>query len=299
MIKTIEKNGLRVRLNTEHLEHSKQSLLEYITDGTLSKLAPSHGKEILEVEFEDAVERLYQLAYELVDENKSKEDGFNIIDYLPITKSGKFHKKNPILVATSGIKDIDKGDYFSMYMLDLYLTPHVINAGVYPREIDTTAVDVHLGFHSRSTGKEVPIFDGNNHPEKVQPTKYIDKKDVQIGHMYKDIKGRTFMYAGCLFMTRFKENTKADAMASEQFSAQKKRYYYIKMTKKMETLIEKNNLKTLDDIIRFHLEDTPIMDYYQSALRFVEDCNQQLITETITKDWYKKTEGGIYVQNCM
>lgn len=305
MIKTIEKNGLKISLDTDFLLYCKQCLLSHIEDGSFTEFVNKKGLELSEADYEDAVERLYQLALDIMDDKK-RENGLNIFEYLPLTKAGKFHKKNPILLATSGIKDIWNQDYFSMYMMDLRLIPHCSND--YPYESDGLSADIHLGFYSHNTGKEVPIFDGNNHPAKVQPTQYIKKTDLKIGSVYKDIKGIKYMYVGQYYSAYCKEGTKKEYMQTEDYNLISQRirpdgepliprYYYIKMTKKMETFLTKNNLKTVDDLWKYCYENkdmTILFKMYQSPLRFVEDCNESPIEDVFTKDFYEKEKNARY-----
>lgn len=297
MIKTVEKNGLKIVMDTEKLEKRKMSLLADIENGEFAKLVTKKNLAITETDYEDAVERLYQLAYEIFDEKK-REAGFDIFEYLPLTKAGRFHKTNSILLATSGIKDVYKEDInglnvVSVSTLSLYICPYRFDANNWwMKESDGVTAYLALGFYEISD-KDTPVFNGNNQPVKVEKKRntYIKEQDLIRGHVYKDAKGTKYFYFGhyvsrCIWLgkneTDYKQ-TSEYADVTQNLKTTPGDYYFVRCTNKFEQFLKDENVKTIHDLwkIYYSYKYGSAFNFkeYMKRPNYVEDCYELLIDD--------------------
>lgn len=274
--KVIQKGNLTIALDTDYLALQRTRMLEIfdsLDEEDVETVTNKKNKMITREEYEEAVDRLFNLAIDIIDEKL----GIDLFEYIPVTKAGLFHKSASTLLATSGIKDVWNGDYFSMKMMELRLVPVSFaekinpffalaqNGNLFsPVSGDGTVAYIELDWFSNSK-KEEPIFDAMNVPKKIEKVrnKYLKLTDMKPGYTYFDAKGNEFLYVGNLWDdeqswgSRFCQkieipDNKTDYLNSERrekvLVSRKQRlsysdvkygghFYYMKMTKKNEALI--------------------------------------------------------------
>lgn len=294
--KTIKKGNLTIVLDLDYLSNQKTSMLEsfdYINEECVENITNNKNKVVTKADFEDAIDRLYQLALDIID-NKLNID---IFEYLPLTKAGIFHRTSSTLLATSNMKDVWNGDYFQMKMMDLRLVPVSYAQKIDPflainqtgnifGQIsgDGTIAYIELDWFSRKD-KDEPIFDEMNNPKKVEKTrnKYLKVDDIKPGYTYFDAKGNEFLYIGQLYVDGkgwFNEEDCTIYKNKKDYLNSKKRkdtlrkrknyeasehvkykgeFFYLKMTKKNENLIK--NSANIGELIGKFI-DSEFWDWY-------------------------------------
>ena len=212
-LQVIQKGKLTITLDKDFLAQSRTQLLECfenMDEEDAERTTNKKNKMITKEEFEEAIDRLYNLAIDIIDEKL----GIDIFEYLPYTKAGLFHKTGTTLLATSGIKDVWSGDYFQIQFMDLILTPvsyaEKINPFVALQKNgnlfgnisgDGNIAYIELCWNARKT-KDTPIFDGNNKPSKIEKVRnsYIKAEEMKPGYTYFDATGNEFLYAGQFYL---------------------------------------------------------------------------------------------------
>lgn len=279
-LKTLQKDGLIIALDLDFLAIQRDNLLK-MDKIYFEYLSNSKGQPVDEAELETAVDRLYNLALDIMDEKLN----IDIFEYIPLTKSGKFHKAGSTLLATSGIKNVWNGDYFSLKTLDLRLNPisyaEKINPFVAIGQTgnifgkvtgDGDVAYIELEWHSTGTKEEQAVFDGGNNAIKVEKkrNKYLKLEDMKPGYTYFDAKGNEFLYAGninyetkdCGSCYKDKESylnsskRKKEMKRNEEYISNGYNpysHFYLKITKKSEKMIEQAG--TIDKLFMMYIHE--------------------------------------------
>lgn len=213
--KKIQKGNLTIALDMDYLALQRTRIIEEfdnMDDEAKEAVTNKKNKMLTRDEYVEAVDRLYNLAIDIADEKL----GIDLFEYVPLTKAGLFHKSASTLLATSGIKDVWNGDYFSMNVLELRLEPVSFeekinpffslaqNGNLFsPVSGDGTVAYIELDWFSNAK-KEEPIFDAMNVPKKIEKTrnKYLKLDTLKVGYTYFDAKGNEFLYVGNLWDDR-------------------------------------------------------------------------------------------------
>lgn len=266
-LRTLKKGDLTIALDEDYLLYKKNEMLDLIDSEEFEILTNKKNSPLTEDEFKVAIKRLYDLALDIIDEKL----GIDIFEYIPCTKKGTFHKTNTTLLATSDIKNVFNGDYFSMEMMDLRLTPVSYSEKIDPFLAlkktgsvlgtitgEGTIAYIELDWHNRGKN-EKPIFDSMNNPTKIEKVrnKYLKIETMQPGYTYFDAKGNEFFYAGRFYVEGKHHpvyKNKADYLKSDFHKNSLKlrggtyqgEYLFLKMTKKNRELVE--NSKDLDEL---------------------------------------------------
>lgn len=316
-VKTISNGKLKIKLDVTYLNMEKERLIEYVKANPNDELTNKKNKIISIEKFIEEINRLCNIALDIVSENPS----FNIFDYLPLTKAGQFHKTKSILVATSNIKDVFNGDYFSMSVLDLRLVPVTYadktnpflftDANNFPFATsfngDGITTYLELGWFAHRS-KELPILDENNKASKniVTRNTYLKQDIIKEGYVYEDAKNNKFLYLGKYFTEdikycsnkEFANETKF--LASEVYKTFVNRmnnyspdFCYLKITKKIENLLQ--NCNTLDEVFNVLMETEFYGWYYKfkwlsNPLKVIKECDK-MVEPILNKNWFEKIEG--------
>lgn len=213
--KKIQKGNLTIALDMDYLAQQRTRIIENFNnmdDEAKEAVMNKKNKMLTREEYVEAVDRLYNLAIDIADE----KFGIDLFKYVPLTKAGLFHKSASTLLATSGIKDVWNGDYFSMNVLELRLEPISFEEKINPFFVlaqngnlfspvsgNGTVAYIELDWFSNAK-KEEPIFDAMNIPKKIEKirNKYLKLDTLKVGYTYFDAKGNEFLYVGNLWDDR-------------------------------------------------------------------------------------------------
>lgn len=317
--KTLQKGDLKIVLDKDFLTYQKDEMLNLIDTEEFGLLTNKKNNSITKDEYKVAVNRLYNLALDIIDEKL----GIDIFEYLPYTKKGVFHKTNSTLLATSGIKNVFNGDYFSMEIMDLRLSSvsysEKINPFVAIKQTgdifgqivgDGTVAYIELDWHSRQKNEE-PIFDAMNKPTKIEKirNKYLKVETMKPGYTYFDAKGNEFLYAGqfylesklweynldCTVYTNKETYLKSEAHKHQlklRKNLDKLKYpgtfLFLKMTKKNEKIVQ--DAKDFDSLFKFFIH-TEFWDWdkkwklLENPLKIVSE-GEKVIDDTIEEGFY-------------
>lgn len=316
-IKTITNGKLNIKLDVTALNMEKERLIEFMKKNSNDELTNKKNKVVSKEKFIEEITRLCDIAMDIVSENPS----FNIFDYLTLTKAGQFHKTKSILVATSNIKDVFNGDYFSMDVLDLRLVPVTYadktnpflftNSDNFPFATsfngDGITAYLELGWFTHRN-KELPILDENNNASKniVIRNTYLKQNLIKEGYIYEDAKNNKFLYLGKYFVENIKHISNKKFIDEQKFlasGAYKDFVYrmneyspcfcYLKITKKIENLL--NDCNTLDEVFDKLMEVEFYNWYYKfkwlsNPLKFTKEHNKK-VEPILNKNWFEKIEG--------
>ena len=287
-LQTIQKGKLTIALDKDFLARSRTEMLELfdnMDEEEAERTTNKKNKVITRENFEEALNRLYNLALDIIDEKL----GIDIFEYLFYTKAGLFHKTSSTLLATSGIKDVWNGDYFQIKFMDLILTPvsylDKINPFVALQKNGSiwgnisgegNIAYIELCWNARKA-KEIPLFDGNINPSKVEKVRnsYLKLEKIKPGYTYFDANGNEFLYAGQFYLDNnnwYKaESNKIFRTKNDYLNSASRKYVlehreevnkyvkypgtflFLKMTKGNEKIIQKS--KNVDELLHYFVKE--------------------------------------------
>lgn len=312
---TLTKGNLTLILDDDSLAKIRTELLHLMDLDDCEEYTNKKSQSITKADFEEAVNRLYNLAIDIMDENLN----IDIWEYLPYTKEGKFHKSNSVLIATSGIKNVWNGDYFSLEILDLRFIPYAEEKNhrnfktwdeyLKATKPDGTKLKLCLGWSSSPSKNEVPIFDGNNVPKKVEKKRntYLKEENLKPGNIYIDKNDIKYLYLGYIDRVRYDSDA---IITEEEFlrTSTYKMFYdaiggtgnynwnhsceycYIKISKKFETATKKNNIKTIGELFQYLIQTEgefwfAKMKRLMTPMKFISE-DEHLLDKTMEKHFF-------------
>lgn len=169
----IKTGKIRIVLDEAQLEHDAKDLMDD-WDPELEE-----DTKLTETKYREEIQRLVDLAKEIM-------TSAQIFDYLPITKSGKFHATKTVIVAQS---KINRWSYYKGECIGLKLK--------HPPKSDGTVMYLELEWVDRKK-TDIPIYTTEHTISEAyqKPLSPISPLDFKPGYLYEDPKGITYLYLG-------------------------------------------------------------------------------------------------------
>lgn len=149
------------------------------------------------------IHKLEQIIQDLLQPEKLDK----IFDYLPYTKSGKFHRKQHIDLYITNLKETVNQDYFRQTQIALQIIPaaayFIQNDGMIgERGLDDFAyIAINTQASYTNKAQVEPIIDENGNfrkPAKRSRSQYLPQESLVPGTSYLDNKNSEYLYLGCL-----------------------------------------------------------------------------------------------------
>lgn len=211
-----------------HPKIVRQMKKDLTSDSSLQKMLPIMTESKFSLNKKSLTEQNYLEAmtdlFSKFDYTVSKDNSFNIFDYLPLTDKGEFDKRRHILVAAFD------------YMLDSHTySGHCKTYCIMIMPSSKTTAYLEMGMFE-ITKADKPILQDINHPVKpnVKHTNtYLNDVDVKGGYVYLNDKDKPYLHVGI-----------SNSGGSDY-------YAYVAFTKKLEKACQDNNIKTYDEFIHY------------------------------------------------